>query len=81
MDIVSLFTNIPIYEALVAIADHLRSDEEMTAIGPYILKLVELCLHNTNFKFNGEHNLYYKLELLQWETPLPHQKPIFSLVN
>jgi hypothetical protein len=27
----------------------------MKDIGPYILKLAELCLHNTNFEFNGEH--------------------------
>jgi hypothetical protein len=26
-------------------------------IGPFILKLIELCLHNTNFQFNGEHYL------------------------
>jgi hypothetical protein len=57
MDIVSLYTNIPNHEALVAIAHHLRSDPEMASIGPYILKLADLCLHNTNFEFNGEHYL------------------------
>jgi hypothetical protein len=38
MDIVSLYTNIPNHEAIVAIAQHLRTDPEMASIGPYILK-------------------------------------------
>jgi hypothetical protein len=55
MDIVSLYTNIPKHEALVAIADHLGTDQNMRNIGPYILKFAEICLHNTNFIFSGEH--------------------------
>jgi hypothetical protein len=55
MDIVSLYTNIPNHGALIAIADHLRADPEMYQIGPYILRLAEVCLHNTNFIFNREH--------------------------
>jgi hypothetical protein len=55
MDIVSLYTNIPNHEALIAIADHLRADPDMYQIGPYILRLAEVCLHNTNFIFNREH--------------------------
>jgi hypothetical protein len=55
MDIVSLYTNIPNREALIAIADHLRKDEEIRDIGQYILKLAEICLHNTYFVFNGEN--------------------------
>jgi hypothetical protein len=55
MDIVSLYTNIPNHEALIPIADHLRADPEMYHIGPYILRLSEVCLHNTNFILNREH--------------------------
>jgi hypothetical protein len=55
MDIVSLYINIPNHQALIAIADHRRKDQEMKDIGPYILKLAELCLYNTTFEFNGEH--------------------------
>jgi hypothetical protein len=40
---------------LVAIAYHLRTDRDIRNIGPYILKLAEICLHNTNFIFNVEH--------------------------
>jgi hypothetical protein len=54
-----LYTNIPKHEALIAIAEHLRNDKEMAAIGPYIIKLAELSLHNTNFEFNKE-NITYK---------------------
>jgi hypothetical protein len=52
MDIVSLYTNIPNHEALVAISHYLRRNPTKKEIGPYILKLIELCLHNTNFQFH-----------------------------
>jgi hypothetical protein len=45
MEIVSLYTDIPYHEALITIAEHLRNNKEMAAIGPCILKLAELRLH------------------------------------
>jgi hypothetical protein len=76
MDIVSLNTNIPYHEALVAIAQHLRSDP---SIGPYILKLADLCLHNTNFEFYGEH--YLQIGGTSMGNRLPHLKPTCSSEN
>jgi hypothetical protein len=55
MVFVSLYTNIPNHEALIFIADHLRADQEMDHIGPHILRLPEVCLHNTNFILDREH--------------------------
>ena len=55
MDVVSLYTNIPNHEALVSVAKHLRSDPFMRDIAPYLLRLIKVCLHHTNFEFNGEH--------------------------
>ena len=55
-DVVSLFTNVPVDEALLVITERLQQDttlEERTSIPiPDLCHLVELCLKSTYFQFN-----------------------------
>ena len=57
-DIKSLFTNVPVEEALQVINDRLCKDEtlsERTALEPeQVTHLLELCLRTTYFSFRGE---------------------------
>ena len=57
LDVSSLYTNIPNREGILAVATHLRRDRTKDPITPYILQLLELVLHNTNFTFNEDHYL------------------------
>ena len=56
-DVVSLFTNVPMDEALLVITERLQQDttlEERTSIPiPDLCHLVELCLKSTYFQFGG----------------------------
>ena len=57
LDVSSLYTNISNHEGILALAEHLRKDDEKQKIGPHLLKLLELVLHSVNFNFNGGHYL------------------------
>ena len=57
LDVSSLYTNIPKHEGILAVANKLRNDPTKTPITQFILDLLTLVLHNTNFEFNGEHYL------------------------
>ena len=57
MDVVSLYTNIPNHEGIVSIAHFLRQDPTKRELTPFLLKLIELVLHNTNFQFNNDNFL------------------------
>ena len=58
-DVVSLFTNVPVDEALLVIAERLQQDttlEERTSIPiPNLCHLVELCLNSPYFQFGGSY--------------------------
>ena len=57
-DVVSLFTNVPIGEAVDVIRELLRDDEDLVTRTPMspdrIGELLELCLRSTYFSYNGE---------------------------
>ena len=57
-DVKSLFTTVPIDDALIILMERLQSDETLgdrTALDPYcICYLTELCLHSTYFAFQGK---------------------------
>ena len=57
MDVVSLYTNIPNHEGILAVADWFRQDHSMDHIAGPLLELLRLILHNTNFCVNDEHYL------------------------
>ena len=48
LDVLSLYTNIPNHERILAVAAQLRKDRTKDPITPYILKLLELVLHSMN---------------------------------
>ncbi len=56
-DVSSLFTSVPIDEALSVIRDKLQNDEsldERTCLSPVcITELLEVCLWSTYFRYNG----------------------------
>ena len=58
-DVSSLFTNVPIQEAIDAIRDMLQKDEtldERTVLSPdKIAELLETCLRSTYFSYNGDY--------------------------
>ena len=60
-DISSLFTNVPIVEAVDIIRDRLKEDDSLEYRTPLshqrVAELLELCLRSTYFSFNGE---FYK---------------------
>ena len=51
LEVTSLDTNIPNYEGMLAVADHMRIDPNKAPIGNYILDILKLVLHNINFEF------------------------------
>lgn len=57
-DVSSLFTNVPIGEAVTVIREMLRKDEDLisrTKLSPdEVADLLELCLRSTYFSFNGD---------------------------
>ena len=57
-DVSSLFTNVPIKEAVDVIRDRLEGDESLgdrTPLSPgRVAELLQLCLRSTYFSFNGE---------------------------
>ncbi len=57
VDVSSLFTNVPIDEAVSVIRDKLPNDEsldERTCLSPEcITELLEVCLRSTYFRYNG----------------------------
>ena len=57
-DVTSLFTNVPIGEAIDVIRDRLREDEDLTERTPLspdrIAELLGLCLKSTYFSYGGE---------------------------
>ncbi len=57
LDVSSLFTNVPIDEAVSVIRDKLQNDEsldERTCLSPEcITGLLEVCLRSTYFRYNG----------------------------
>ena len=57
-DVSSLFTNVPIVEAIDIIRDRLEEDdslEDRTPLSPHrVAELLQLCLRSTYFSFNGE---------------------------
>ena len=57
-DVSSLFTNVPIGEAIDIIRDRLEEDdnlEDRTPLSPHrVAELLQLCLRSTYFSFNGE---------------------------
>ena len=57
LDVLSLYTNIPNHEGLIAVASHLRKDRTKDPITPYILELLKLVLQSMNFTFNNDHYL------------------------
>ena len=57
LDVSSLYTNIPNYEGLLAVAEHLRSDPDKHKIGPHLIRILKLVLHSMSFSFNGDHYL------------------------
>ena len=59
-DVISLYINIPINEAIKVIRDIVNNDE--------IMKLVEICLNSTFFIFRGE--IYEKNEGVEMGSPL-----------
>ncbi len=63
-DVSSLFTNVPIEEAVSVIRDKLQNDEsldERTCLSPACIKeLLEVCLRSTYFRYNG--NCYEQVD-------------------
>ena len=57
LDVSSLYTNIPNHEGILAVAAHLRRDRTKDPITPYLLNLLALVLHSTNFMFNDQNYL------------------------
>ena len=57
-DVTSLFTNVPIEEAVGVIRDKLREDEDLVERTPLspdrVAELLSLCLKSTYFSFGGE---------------------------
>ena len=57
-DVTSLFTNVPIEEAVGVIRDKLREDEDLVERTPLspdrVAELLSLCLRSTYFSFGGE---------------------------
>ena len=57
-DVTSLYTTIPIYQALLIIKDLLEHDDKLADRTPLslrqILDLLDILLHTTYFKFNGD---------------------------
>ena len=57
-DVTSLFTNVPIGEAVEIIRDRLREDEDLVERTPLspdrIAELLGLCLKSTYFSYSGE---------------------------
>ena len=57
-DVTSLFTNVPIEEAVGVIRDKLREDEELVKRTPLsrdrVAELLSVCLKSTYFSFGGE---------------------------
>ena len=56
-DVKALFTSVPIEPAIEIIKQHLENDKELhqrTSMSVhYIIKLLEFCLKNTHFVFQG----------------------------
>ncbi len=63
-DVSSLFTNVPIDEAVSVIRDKLKNDEsldERTCLSPKcITELLKVCLKSTYFRYNG--NCYEQVD-------------------
>ncbi len=63
-DVASLFTNVPIDEAVSVIRDKLQNDEnldERTCLSPEcITELLEVCLRSTYFRYN--RNCYEQVD-------------------
>ena len=57
LDVLSLYTNIPNNEGILAVAEKLRNDPTKTPIANFILDLLKLVLHSMNFTFNVDHYL------------------------
>ena len=57
MDIVSLYTNIPNHERVLAVSQWLKNYELKKEICNPLLELLKLILHNTNFSMNDENYL------------------------
>ncbi len=52
-DVSSLFTNVPIDEAVSVIRDKLQNDESLECLSPVcITELLEVCLWSTYFRYN-----------------------------
>ena len=71
-DVVSLFTKVPLQEAMTHISDLLHADdalEERTTIPPDVIcKLIEICLTTTYFMFDDE--FYEQVEGAAMGSPL-----------
>ena len=72
VDVSSLFTNVPIDEAVSVIRDKLQNDEsldERTCLSPEcITELLEVCLRSTYFRYNG--NCYEQVDGAAIFTPV-----------
>ena len=66
-DVTSLFTNVPIGEAVDIIRDRLRDDEDLVERTPLspdrIAELPSLCLKSTYFSYGGE---FYREKAPPW---------------
>jgi len=73
-DVVSLFTRVPVDEALEVISELLLQDEtlpERTTIpAPDLCHLIELCLKSTYFRFGD--TFYEQVEGAAMGSPVPH---------
>lgn len=77
MDLVSVYTNIPNHEGILAIASWLLQDVSKKDIAQSILELLNLILHNTNFTINGE----LQVGGHSMETPCAHHLQTYFLTN